>query len=204
MNERIAQISAHLHKLELELEAELAKRRIELAFDVKGRVVQFEEHVLHRHRKLKTPLAHYVFHSRPLMVITAPVIYSLIVPFVLLDIFVTLYQRICFPIYGIARVSRRDHLIFDRGQLAYLNAIEKLNCAYCSYANGAIDYVREVASRTEQYWCPIKHARRVIGAHERSRHFVDYGDALAYRIELGRLREELRQPGVPDAAPPGP
>jgi hypothetical protein len=37
-------------------------------------------------------------------------------------------------------------------------AIEKINCAYCSYANGAIASVREMASRTEIYWCPIKHA----------------------------------------------
>lgn len=202
MNERIAQISAHLHALELELEAEFAKRRIELAYSVKDRVVRFEEHVLRRHRKLKTPLARYVLGARPLLVLTAPVIYSLIVPFVLLDLLVTLYQHICFPIYGIARVSRRDYLVFDRAQLAYLNTIEKLNCTYCSYANGTIDYVREVASRTEQYWCPIKHARRLVGAHERSRQFVDYGDAQAYRGELGRLREELRQPAVP--GPPTP
>jgi hypothetical protein len=34
-----------------------------------------------------------------------------------------------------------------------------------AYANGVFAYVREVGSRTEQYWCPIKHARRVLGVH---------------------------------------
>ena len=100
-------------------------------------------------------------------------IYSLVVPFALLDLFVTIYQRICFPVYGVARVRRGDYLVFDRAYLAYLNPIEKLNCAYCSYANGLVAYVRETASKAEQYWCPIKHARRVVGAHERYISFAD-------------------------------
>jgi hypothetical protein len=32
--------------------------------------------------------------------------------------------------------------------------------------------VREVASRTEIYWCPIKHARRVLGPHP---HYQGFG-----------------------------
>lgn len=116
------------------------------------------------------------------MVFTAPVIYSLIFPLLLLDLFVTIYQAICFPVYGIAKVRRHDYLIFDRYHLGYLNALEKLNCAYCSYANGLIAYVREIAGRTEQYWCPIKHARRVVGAHQYYAQFHDFGDATAFRV----------------------
>jgi len=52
--------------------------------------------------------------------------------------------------------------------------------------------VREVAGRTEQYWCPIRHARRVRGPHAHYREFVDYGDAEAYRTRLIPLRDELR------------
>ena len=121
--------------------------------------------------------------------ITAPVIYSVIVPLVLLDLFVTVYQAVCFPVYGIPKVRRRDYLVFDRHHLAYLNALEKLNCAYCAYANGLIAYVREIASRTEEYWCPIKHARRLIGAHAYCATFEDYGDAEGYRRRLEELRE---------------
>jgi hypothetical protein len=126
------------------------------------------------------------------MVITAPVTYSVVIPLVLLDLFATVYQAICFPVYGIAKVDRRKYLAFDRRRLAYLNALEKLNCEYCSYANGLIAYVREIAGRTEQYWCPIKHAIRVRATHEHYRRFLDYGDAKAYRDELEDLRRELR------------
>ena len=81
---------------------------------------------------------------------------------------------------------------------AYLNALEKLNCAYCSYANGLIAYVREIAARTEQYWCPIKHARRVVGAHPRYVLFDDYGDAENYQQRAAELREQLeKEPAAP-------
>jgi hypothetical protein len=152
--------------------------------------------MIEKHRLLKARLWSYVFGARPLLILTAPVIYSLIIPLVLLDLFAALYQAVCFPVYGIPRVRRRDYLAFDRGQLAYLNAIEKLNCEYCAYANGLVAYVREIASRTEEYWCPIKHARRVLGAHSRYGSFVDYGDGDAYRHDLERLRTEVRSEEV--------
>ena len=116
----------------------------------------------------------------------------LIVPLVLLDLFVSLYQALCFPAYGIEKVRRRDYLVFDRHHLAYLNLLQKLNCAYCSYANGLLAYVGEIAARTEQYWCPIKHARRLVGMHARSAHFSDFGDAEAFQRDLDRLRDLLK------------
>jgi hypothetical protein len=82
-------------------------------------------------------------------------------------------------------------MVFDRAGLRYLNALEKLNCAYCSYVNGVIAYVREVGSRTEQYWCPIKHARRVLGAHPRYRDFEEYGQGEQYKEKLDTLRAKL-------------
>jgi hypothetical protein len=163
MNPKIAALAAKIQILEAELEAELAQRRAELSVGLERGRAFFEEEVLRRHRELRTRLSTYLLNARPLVVLTAPVIYVVIVPLVLLDLFVTIYQRVCFPVYGIPKVNRGDYLIFDRHHLAYLNALEKLNCAYCSYANGLIAYVREIAGRTEQYWCPIKHARRVIG-----------------------------------------
>jgi hypothetical protein len=90
-------------------------------------------------------------------------------------------------------VRRSDYIALDRGKLAYLNGIEKANCNYCGYANGLLAYIREVTARTEQYWCPIKHARRVKGAHPHYRAFVDYGDAEGYKKELPVLRKTLRQ-----------
>lgn len=196
MNPQIAMLTEKLQALELELEAEIAKRRADLRFGLeRGRAI-FEEEVLRRHRELRTRLWTYIVNARPLVVLTAPVIYAMIVPFVLLDIFVTIYQIVCFPVYGIPKVRRGDYLIFDRHHLAYLNALEKFNCAYCSYANGLIAYVREIAGRTEQYWCPIKHARRAVGAHSDYAQFEDFGDAEGYRKrqEQWRKERESRQP----------
>jgi hypothetical protein len=90
----------------------------------------------------------------------------------------------------------------DRGQLNYLNWIEALNCLYCGYANGLIGYVREIASRTEQYWCPIKHALRITDPHQRYYEFLEYGDAGGYRARLSEFRERLRADTAPDASPP--
>ena len=191
LDPHIAGIIDRIHALEADLELEFAKRRLAVAYTVKSRLGGMEEQVLKRHRELKASLAGYILGARPLMLITAPVIYSLVVPFLLLDLFVSIYQHACFPVYGIARVRRADYMAVDRGHLAYLNLIEKLNCTYCSYANGLIAYTREVAARTEQHWCPIKHARRIVGSHDRYRQFADYGDAEAYRTELEQLRVQL-------------
>lgn len=187
MNAKIEELMARIQGLELELEAELSRQSAELRYGVEhGRVV-FEAEILRRHRELQTRLSRYVLNAKPAIALTAPVIYSLILPLVLLDIFVSVYQTVCFPAYGIEKVKRADYLIFDRGHLAYLNALEKLNCAYCSYANGLIAYVREIAARTEAYWCPIKHAKKAIGAHEKYMSFVAFGDAEAYRKRIVEL-----------------
>jgi len=201
MNERIGTLVQGIKALEAELEVELARRRIELNFVVHEGKIRFEQVVIARHRAAKMGLTRYILGSRPLMVLTGPLIYSLILPFALLDAFVTLYQVACFRVYGVPLVRRGDYLVFDRGHLAYLNAIEKLNCVYCSYANGLIGYVREVASRTEQYWCPIKHARRVIAAHDHYAAFLDYGDADAYRRDLPTLRQDLQKSGAHGDSP---
>jgi hypothetical protein len=193
MNPQIAALTEKIRLLEAELEAELAQRRAELRVGLeKGRAF-FEEEILRRHRELRTRLWRYILRAHPLVVLTAPVIYAVIVPLVLLDLLVTVYQAVCFPVYGIPKARRADFLVFDRHHLAYLNALEKLNCAYCSYANGLLNYVREIAARTEQYWCPIKHARRMVGAHPRYALFEDYGDAEGYRKRLDELQKEHEQ-----------
>jgi hypothetical protein len=193
MNPAIIELSEKIKSLEGDLEVQLALARADLRLSFEGGKVEFEQEVLRRHREMKTSLMHYVMGARLLILLTAPVIYILIIPLALLDIFITIYQAICFPVYGISKVRRADYLIFDRRYLAYFNALEKLNCAYCSYANGLIGYVREIASRTEAYWCPIKHARKVVGAHPRYSQFADFGDAKEYKREINEINERLRK-----------
>ena len=197
MKRQIAVLIVYIKSLEAELDIELAKRAAELRIGLEQGRIRFEQELLRRHRELRVRLSSYLLNARPLVILTAPIIYSLIIPFVLLDVFITIYQTVCFPAYGIPKVRRADYFAFDRRHLAYLNAIERLNCEYCTYANGLIAYVREVASRTEQYWCPIKHAMRVMGAHERYSGFEDYGDAEGYRSKLEQHRTSLKKEDEP-------
>jgi hypothetical protein len=181
-----------LRSVEAEIEVELTKRNERLRFHIERRRIVFEDDVRRIHRAIKTHSARYFFDANPLIVLTTPLIYSLIVPIALVDIWVMAYQAICFPVYRIPKVRRRDYLIFDRHHLAYLNVIEKINCAYCSYCNGAIAFVREVASRTEVYWCPIKHARRILGPHPHYQGFADFGDAEAFREKLAQMKDGVK------------
>lgn len=188
----VDELVGRIRALERELEGEFAKQRAGLRYGLEHGKVLFEAEVARRHQELKRNLARYLLHARPLVALTSPLIYSLILPFVVVDLWVSLYQAICFRAYGVPQVKRGRYFIFDRAQLAYLNALEKLNCAYCSYVNGVIAYTREIGSRTEQYWCPIKHARRVLGAHPRYAAFEEYGDGEQYQVRLKELRAALR------------
>jgi hypothetical protein len=187
----IDRITGEIRALEHQLEEAFAKQRAGLNYGLERGRIQFETEVARRHRALKRSLALYLIRARPLVVITAPLIYSLIIPFALTDLWVSLYQAVCFRVYGIPQVKRARYFILDRAGLPYLNALEKLNCGYCTYVNGVIAYVREVGARTEQYWCPIKHAKRVLGAHPRYAAFEDYGDGAHYQQRLKDLRRAL-------------
>ncbi len=191
MNPKISELLARIQHMEQEIELEMKRKRAELQADFEETRVRFEHEVLEQQRRFKTGLWAYVSSAKLSTALTAPVIYAVFIPMVLLDVAVTLYQTICFPVYGIARVKRSDYFVFDRSHLAYLNLLEKFNCAYCSYGNGLMAYAREVVARTEQYWCPIKHARRIMAAHPYYTGFVDFGDAEGYQRELEQLRTEL-------------
>jgi hypothetical protein len=197
MSRSFERLAAHLHALEAELARDLEEQQHRWRYRLGAGRVRFDEEVRVAHTRLRQSLPAYIREGSLRSLVTAPVIYSLIAPLALLDLWVFTYQWICFPIYGIARVPRPAFFVFDRRKLAYLNGIEKINCTFCSYANGLIAYVREVAARTEQYWCPIKHAHPVAGPHARYHFFFDYGDADSYHDNLMPLRGALR-PVPPD------
>ncbi len=191
MNPKISELLARIQHMEQEIEHEMKRRRAELQADFEETRVRFEQEVLEQQRRFKTGVLAYLLTANWLTLLTAPVIYALIVPILFLDLSITVYQHICFRAYGMPRVKRGNYFVFDRAHLAYLNLIEKVNCAYCSYGNGVMAYGREVVARTEQYWCPIKHARKIMAAHPYYTGFVDFGDAQSYKDELENLRTEL-------------
>ncbi len=183
-----------LHTLQAEVEEEidrlLNEKRKLFKYTLEQGRVRFEQGVKRLQLQHRTGVWTYLRHARIRHVLTTPIIYSLFVLFVALDIAVTLYQHICFCIYKIPRIKRADYFIIDRQHLAYLNFIEKIHCTYCGYVNGLIEYLREISARTEKYWCPIKHAQRTPDPHYLTERFVDYGDAGAYKKQLEALRKE--------------
>jgi len=187
MDNRIKEIIENIQNLEDELEAEFEKR----GDDLRAKFTSLNEELLVKQHQVKIGVLRYIKDANILFILTSPIIYSLIVAFVLLDIMVSIYQAICFPIYKIKKVKRKDYMVFDRSKLAYLNIIEKLNCTYCSYGNGVIAYAHEVAARTEKFWCPIKHSLRIRGAHKYYREFENYGDGEEYHKRLNEHQKEL-------------
>jgi hypothetical protein len=192
MTIRMQELAAEIVRLQGELDHEIEVRRKALGWQFKSRVGQFEHGVMIEQRRLRKGVGAFLARSSLLTVLTAPVIYAMLIPLALLDASVSLYQAVCFRVYRIDRVRRSDYLAWDRERLAYLNIIEAINCAYCSYGNGVIAYAREITSRTEQYWCPIKHALRIPDPHQRYYEFLEYGDADGYRRRLTQFREALR------------
>lgn len=192
--------SRRLARLRRDLRRSVREQRRRWRYRITRGRVEFDREVHALHAQFRQGLPAYLRGANPLSLLTAPVIYSLLVPFALIDAWVTVYQRICFPIYGIPLVRRRPYFALDRRKLRYLNAIEKANCTFCTYANGVLSRVREVAARTEQYWCPIKHARPIPSPHERYHQFFDYGDAASYHQQLAWQRQRLRPAAAPATA----
>jgi len=147
-------------------------------------------------RKHKIGVARQIVTTNIRFLASIPFIYGLIIPAIILHVFLEVYHRICFPLYGVKPLRTRDYFVFDRHHLSYLNWFEKLNCIYCSYFNCLIAYAREISSLTELYWCPIKHARRVFGTHEQYHLFVDYLDAKAYRKKIDQLQHIAKKGGI--------
>lgn len=191
MNDRINQILIQMAALEADLRTAVNEQESRMFFQIKGKRVEFERSAREAHRKLKTSVLRWLVTNRPQNLITGPLIYGMVIPLVMLDACVSFYQWACFPIYGIAKVRRSDYLVFDRRHLGYLNFIEKFHCTYCEYGNGLMSYMAEILARTEQYFCPIKHAHKILGTHSRYNRFLDYGEADAYEAKLEEFRLAL-------------
>jgi len=188
---RIDELIEQARSIERELQAELDKTREGFRTALEDRRIRFSEDVAALQRPRVGSLR-YVARASLFNWLAFPIIWVVLVPMVMLDAFLFVYQAVCFTAYGIPKVRRADYLLMDRVDLPYLNTIEKMNCAYCGYANGLAGYFTEIAARTEQFWCPIKHARRIVSMHRHYPGFFEFGDAEAYRRGLERLRDEIR------------
>lgn len=193
MNEKIQKILAQITELEDELEDILQEQQEHILYHLKDGRIRFKQGIEEAHKELKENLMRWFLDSTPRNIMSLPFIYSMIIPLALFDLCVSVYQFICFPLYRIRKVRRSKYIIIDRYHLKHLNSIEQFHCIYCGYANGLLSYAREITARTEQYWCPIKHARRIIDRHSRYHNFMDFGDASDYHERLLKLRQELAE-----------
>jgi len=196
MHDEIRRILGEIRALEAELREKLHAHEERLAYRIRGRRIEFTEEIRAAHRKARVGIIRWVASGDIRNILSAPFIFALIIPFALLDLFLCIYHAVCFRLYRLPPVPRADYVVIDRHHLHYLNILQKLNCVYCGYVNGVIAWARELASVTEQYWCPIKHARKVRGSHTRYAQFIDYGDAEAMAVRVVDLRTDLRRTDV--------
>jgi len=191
MNTDINSLLDEMRGLQEQLERRLDSARDTFRYRVENGRVLISREVQELQRRYRVSSLRYLFHANLSSVLTAPVIYSMLLPILLVDLGFSLFQHTCLRAYGVPVVVRRRYMVNDRHKLAYLNVIEKVNCTYCGYANGVMAYAREIISRTEQHWCPIRHARHVPDAHKRYPMFFPYGDAVSWHEKLQDKRAEL-------------
>ena len=198
MNESIRKLMSEIERLEEELATVIQGQQEQLHYRIEGSKIRFEENLRKIHRELKTGVFAWLRQSEIRNVISAPFIYAMVIPFVVLDVFLFVYQSVCFPLYGIPKVKRSIYVVVDRHHLGYLNIVEKMNCLFCGYADGVLAWARQILSRTEMYWCPIKHARKVQDPHRRYARFADFGDGDSFEKHVADMRRRIR------AEPPQP
>ncbi|MDH5655111.1 MAG: hypothetical protein OEZ34_04350 [Spirochaetia bacterium] len=193
MKDTLEDLLEQIIELEKRVSSEIDKKQSKLKYKIIKRKILFEKEVQKLHRKFSVSLPKYLISASILSYLISPFIYSMIIPALLLDLFVTVYQWVCFPVYKTPYIKRSDYIIIDRHYLKYLNLLERFNCVYCGYFNGLLAYVTEISAVTEHYWCPIKHARNAKRNHSLYPSFMDYGDGSNYRKGLEDLREMLKQ-----------
>lgn len=181
MKSRINQLLTEIENRREELKEEYTKLRKKYNFEFLKWKIIFSKQAKEDNKKKKKSLVDTIFSARVREILSIPFIYGMIIPALILDIFLFVFQQTAFRLYKIPLVKRRDYIVWDRKHLDYLNPLQKLNCLYCSYVNGIFSFAVEVWGRTEKYWCPIKHARKLKTRHGWQKHFADYGDAEGFK-----------------------
>lgn len=184
MNSKISEILKEIKSKKNDLIKEYEKLKGKYDFSViKGKVL-FSLEKRKENKKLKNSVLDSIFGLRVREMLSIPFIYAMIIPALVLDIFLFVYQQTALRLYGIPIVKRSDYITYDRRFLDYLNFMQKLNCLYCSYVNWLFSYAAEVAWRTEKYWCPIKNAQRMKWGHDWQEYFADYWDPIWFKEEF--------------------
>lgn len=197
MDRNLRHLLEEIQGLEGKVAVRLRKMEKKFLYSILDGKVAFDPDTKEAHKARRVGSWRYLLDTPLTHLLVAPVVYAFVVPALILDGAACVYQALVFPAFSIGKVKRSDFISFDRGKLLYLNRIERLNCDYCAYVNGLVAFVRELAARSEQYFCPIRHAIRTLGLNQRHHYFLPYGDAAGYRSDLKKLQERLHKAGSP-------
>ncbi len=189
MNDKIREILEEIEAMKVKLSEEIDKQESHISYEIKNGYVTFEKEVLAKQKENMKNLFTWLGEVPLLHFLIAPLIYGMVIPAIFVDVTLFIYQQVVFRVFKFQLIKRSDYMHFDHKYLGYLNAIEKLNCLYCSYFNGLMLYASAIAGRTELYFCPIKHAKRVVAKHQYYDDFLSYGDEEDYQKKLKELRE---------------
>jgi len=193
MNDKIRELIEEIDSMKLKLAEEIDKQESHISYEIKNGYVTFEKEVLAKQRENMKNLLSW-FREVPLLhLFTAPLIYAMVIPAIMFDVLLFVYQQVAFRVFKFEFIKRSDYMHFDHHYLGYLNIIEKLNCLYCSYFNGLMQYASAIAGRTELFFCPIKHAKKVVSQHKFYEEFLSYGDEEEYQKKLKELRKHSQK-----------
>ncbi len=193
MNDKIKEIVEEIEAMKLKLAEEIAQQERHISYEIKNGYVTFEKEVLAKQKENMKNLLTWFGEVPFLHFLAAPLIYGMLIPAILFDGLLFVYQRVVFRIFKFKLIKRSNYMHFDHQYLGYLNPIEKLNCLYCSYFNGLMLYASAIAGRTELYFCPIKHAKKIVSQHRYYDEFLSYGDEDEYQKKLDELRENSQK-----------
>ena len=171
------------------LSDEYIKLKEKYEFRVEWRKIIWNKEREKELKKDKKSVWDSIFSATVRELLSIPFIWMMLIPAIFIDIFMFIYQNTAIRLYKIPLARRSDYIVFDRGQLAYLNWIQKINCIYCSYFNWLMQYSVEVAWRTEKYWCPIKHATKKEWIHDWEEHFAEYWDSKWFKETFRNIDE---------------
>jgi hypothetical protein len=104
MNDQIPTLLERIQQLERELRAEIKKKETQFGYEVRDRKAHFTAAVAARHRNLARAIGSYVRASILFNVLTAAFVWIVLVPVVMLHVTASVFQSICFPVYGIPKV----------------------------------------------------------------------------------------------------
>ena len=192
MESKIREIIKQIEALNEKLVVEYKRLAKEHGYAIQKRKVRFLEKVKAYHEEVKIPLWKYILPTNFRHLLSLPFIYSVAIPVVILDIFITIYHAVAFPLYRIPKVKRGDYIVYDRRFLSYLNVVQKMHCLYCSYVNGFLGYAVEIAARTERYWCPVKAAQKPKYRHGWYKDFADYGDPAEWNERFNQVESFIK------------